>query len=161
MEEIRGIELKCTENKKLENVILVDDNNTEYLLPELELKDNKSSNDSELIYQPYIVSHCFLGFNTFEIIKHKASAEKLKDKKNSIQVFNFYFKKRAKYRELHQIYNRSKFQYFYHYIFNLTKKYVVKDLRKILIYNMAIFFAQKLSMMIFKLIKKKRLANKK
>ena len=138
--------------------VLYDNNDNEYLLPEFNLDEKKNELNKD--FNSFHISPCILSYFTFELIKNHV-IEKGKKEHNSIKVYNFYLKKRFKFKETLNLYNKSKFQYFIHYVYNLTKKYVVKDLSKILLYNLGIFFAEKISRMIYKLIKQKKLEMKK
>jgi hypothetical protein len=138
-----------------DNILFHEDK--EFVLPINKEDEINKENDR---FTKYInIYPSLLGYCTYELIKEKPE-NKLEKKQNSIKVFNFYLKKRHKYKESLDIYKKSKFKYCMHYITNLTKKYIIKDLRKILLYNMALFFAERISMLLYKYIKKKRAMKK-
>jgi len=139
--------------------IIYDECEKEYLLPEYS-KEEISNNDHNINYDPFSISPCILNYFTYVMSQNHVIDKGIKAH-NSIKVYNFYLKKKYKYQHSREIYNKSKIRYFFSYLYNLTKKYVIKDLRRILLYNFGIFFAEKLGRMIYKLIKKHRALRKK
>lgn len=138
--------------------VVYDENENQYFMPIYDgvdefLKKNENHN-------PYAISPCILNYFSFQLINNHNMEKEIKDH-NHIKVYNFYLKKKYKFKESQALYNKSKLQHFFNYVFHLTKKYVIKDLRKILLYNLGIFFAEKLARMIYKLVKQKRMLNKK
>ncbi len=140
------------------NNVVFDENNNEYMIPEFSDEEKQSNKSKEQF--SITISPSLLNYYTYELIKNHVMEKNIKEH-NTIKVYYFYLKKKYKYKESIQLYNKSKFQYFFKYVFNITRKYIVKDLRKILVYTVGIFFAEKLAEMTYKLIKKKRMLRKK
>lgn len=146
------------ENSTDDDSVVYDEYNNQYVLPIIDKEEDFITKNEN--HNPYALSPFILSYSTFQLIKDHINEKGIKDH-NQIKVYNFYLKKKYKYKESLGLYSRSKLHYFFNYIFHLTKKYVIKDLRKILFYNLGIFFAEKLARMIYKLLKQKRMLNKK
>ena len=146
------------ENSTDDDSVVYDENNNKYILPIYD-KDEEFIKKNEN-HNPYAISPCILSYFTIQLINNHIIEKGLKDH-NQIKVFNFYLKKKYKFIESQELHKKSKLQYLFNYIFHLAKKYVVKDLRKILCYNLGIFFAEKLARMVYKLLKLKRMLKKK
>ncbi len=154
------MEIDLTNNEistDIDYEIVYDEKYDPYVLPiydkeEEFLRKNENQN-------PYAIKPFILSYFTFHLINNHSLEKEIKEH-NHIKVYNFYLKKKYKFKESQALIRKSKLHYFFNYVCHLVKKYVIKDLRKILCYNLGVFFAEKLAKMIYKLVKQKRMLKK-
>lgn len=152
----------------IENKVIIAENNTFtmnnelYLLPIQEnnkdiLKMNKKEEKSlaNKKNKNFHLSYFQLFPSFFNYWIYYIRKNDNKDKKfNTIKVYNFYLKKRFKYNQHLKMYKNNKIKYLIHYLVKLTKKFVVKDLKDILIEKVFMNLLENVSFLLYKMVKK-------